>query len=176
MITHKRYVLTGAPGSGKTTLLHALNGNKTTCFPEVFRKLFTEAQKRGVKSPFLNDPVKLSQAIIEGRVRDFMTEKITEIHVYDRGIHDALAYLDDLKVSYPESFKEIASRHTYDKAFILPPWKEIYVNDNERIENFEKTDAIHQVLLKAYTNYGMPPIIVPKLPVQERVAFMNKHL
>ena len=176
MEQHKRYVLTGSPGSGKTTLLQALQSEYITCFEEVFRVLFLKAKDRGVDSPFQDEPIALSEEIIKGRVADFNSAAASKIHLYDRGIHDAIAYLDEIQIEVPKQFIEIGQSHIYDKVFILPPWQEIFANDHERIENFDQTEAIHNELIRTYTFYGMPPIVVPKLSVEKRVSFLNDHL
>ena len=176
MKQHKRYVLTGSPGSGKTTLLQALKSEYISCFEEVFRVLFLQAKDRGVDSPFQDEPLALSEKIIKGRVADFNAVAVSKIHLYDRGIHDAIAYLDGIQVEVPKHFIKIGQSHIYDKVFILPPWQEIFANDHERIENFDETEAIHNELIKTYTAYGMPPIVVPKLSVEKRVSFLNDHL
>ena len=176
MTQQKRYVLTGSPGSGKTTLLQALQSELITCFEEVFRVLFLQAKHRGVDSPFQDEPLALSEKIIKGRVADFHAAAVSKIHLYDRGIHDAIAYLDRIQVEVPKHFIEIGQSHIYDKVFILPPWQEIFANDQERIEKFEETEAIHNELIRTYTAYGMPPIVVPKLSVEKRVSFLNDHI
>jgi predicted ATPase len=173
---HNRYVLTGSPGSGKTTLLQALQSEYITCFEEVFRVLFLKAKDNGVDSPFQDEPLALSEEIIKGRIADFNAVAVSKIHLYDRGIHDAIAYLDGIKVEIPKHFIEIGQSHIYDKVFILPPWQEIFANDEERIENFDETEAIHNELIRTYTAYGMDPIVVPKLSVEKRVSFLNDYL
>ena len=52
----------------------------------------------------------------------------------------------------------------------------IFRNDKERIEDFSETEPIHIELMKTYTLYGMPPIIVPKLSVEERIFFIKNYL
>ena len=151
MKQHKRYVLTGSPGSGKTTLLQALQSEYITCFEEVFRLLFLQAKDRGVDSPFRDEPQALSEEIIKGRVADFNASAASKIHLYDRGIHDAIAYLYVIQVEVPKHFIEIGQYHIYDKVFILPPWEEIFANDQERIENFDEAEAIHNELIRTYT-------------------------
>ena len=111
MEQHKRYVLTGSPGSGKTTLLQALQSEYITCFEEVFRVLFLQAKDRGVDSPFQDEPIALSEEIIKGRVADFNSAAVSKIHLYDRGIHDAIAYLDEIQIEVPKKFIEIGQSH-----------------------------------------------------------------
>ena len=176
MEKHKRYVLTGAPGSGKTTLLETLKSDQVTCFDEVFRKLFLEAKNRGIDSPFQDDPLSLSLEIIKERITDFEAAPVSKIHIYDRGIHDAIAYLNGIRVDVPAHLIEVCKSHVYDKVFILPPWEDIFRNDKERIEDFSETEAIHLELFKTYTLYGMAPVVVPKLPVEKRFSFIKNHL
>ena len=176
MEKHKRYVLTGAPGSGKTTLLKALQSAQVTSFNEGFRKLFLKAKNRGVDSPFQDEPLSLSLEIIKGRIADFEATAVSKIHIYDRGIHDAIAYLVGIRVDVPAHLIEICKSHVYDKVFILPPWEDIFRNDKVRIEDFSETEAIHLELMKTYTLYGMPPIIVPKLSVEDRIFFIKDYL
>ena len=176
MEKHKRYVLTGAPGSGKTTLLETLKSDQVTCFDEVFRKLFLEAKNRGIDSPFQDEPLSLSLEIIKERITDFEAAPVSKIHIYDRGIHDAIAYLKGIRVDVPAHLIEVCKSHVYDKVFILPPWEDIFRNDKERIEDFSETEAIHLELVKTYTLYGMTPIVVPKLPVEKRFSFIKNHL
>ena len=119
MEQHKRYVLTGSPGSGKTTLLQALQSEHITCFEEVFRVLFLQAKDRGVDSPFQDEPIALSEEIIKGRVADFNSATVSKIHLFDRGIHDVIAYLDEIQIEVPKKFIEIGQSHIYDKVFLL---------------------------------------------------------
>ena len=115
MTQHKRYVLTGSPGSGKTTLLKALQNEHITCFEEIFRELYLDAKDRGVDSPFQDEPLALSEEIIKGRVADFHAATASKIHLYDRGIHDAIAYLEGIQVEVPKHFIKIGQSHIYDK-------------------------------------------------------------
>ena len=52
----------------------------------------------------------------------------------------------------------------------------IFLGMIKRIEDFSETEAIHLALVKTYTLYGMPPIVVPKLSVEERVSYIKNHL
>ena len=111
MTQHKRYVLTASPGSGKTTLLKALQNEFITCFEEIFRVLFLDAKDRGVDSPFQDEPLALSEKIINGRVADFHAATESKIHLYDRGIHDAIAYLDGFRLKFLNTLSKLSISH-----------------------------------------------------------------
>ena len=93
-----------------------------------------------------------------------------------RGLPDVVAYLDYLNCSYPDYFKTICSQNTYDKVFILKPWKAIYEQDNERYETFEQALILHDFLVKTYTEYGYSIIETPYGTVEERLNFILNHL
>ena len=58
------------------------------------------------------------------------------------------------------------------EVFILPPWKEIYVSDEARYENYEQSVLIHNHLVETYTKYGYQLIEVPKDSLDNRILFI----
>ena len=78
--------------------------------------------------------------------------------------------------SYPSFFDHACREHIYTKIFILPPWEEIYVSDDERYENFEQAKLIYNHLTDTYQNYGYNLIEVPKGTVEERIDFILNQL
>ena len=59
--------------------------------------------------------------------------------------------------------------------FLLPPWEEIYEQDNERYESFEQAEKIFHYLKDGYINYGYKTHEVPVGTIEERVQFiLNK--
>ena len=86
----------------------------------------------------------------------------------DRGIPDVLAYMHYIGDSYPSFFDQACRDHNYDRIFILPPWEEIYVSDDERYENYEQAKLIYNHLVETYEKYGYNLIEVPKGTVEER--------
>ena len=59
---------------------------------------------------------------------------------------------------------------------ILPPWKEIYVQDNERMENFEQACGIHAQLENTYIQLGYKPVEVPFGTIENRLQFVIDHI
>ena len=174
----KKIVITGGPGSGKTSLILFLEENGYQCQNEISRQVTLEAQKKGIDQLFLSDPVLFSQHLLEGRLKQHQEVghfKKT-ILFYDRGLPDITAYMDFTNVSYPESFYTTCNKHRYDTVFILPPWKDIYTQDNERYETYEEAEKIHKFLIQSYQKYGYEVIVVPFGTLKERMKFMITHL
>ncbi|UNY97784.1 ATP-binding protein [Zhouia spongiae] len=177
-MSHKKIVITGGPGTGKTSVVEILKQRGHVCFPEISRQVTLEAQKQGIEQLFLEDPLLFSKKLLEGRVSQFKEAlNHPEKSVFlDRGIPDVVAYLDYANQTYPPYFTRACEQHTYDKIFLLPPWEDIYISDNERYENFEQAVLIHDHLEAAYKRYGYHLVEVPTGTVDLRADFIEKNL
>ncbi|MBC9796245.1 AAA family ATPase [Sinomicrobium weinanense] len=174
----KKIVITGGPGTGKSSVLQELSLRGDTCFPEISRQVTLEAQKQGIAQLFLTDPLLFSKKLLESRRQQYAgaeKEKAGRVFI-DRGVHDVLAYMDYAGTSYPPDFTEICKHCRYDVIFVLPPWEDIYVSDNERYENFQQAEVIHHFIKSTYIAYGYELVEVPIGPVSARVDFMLKYL
>jgi predicted ATPase len=167
-------VIIGGPGTGKTTIIDGLLQNGYCCYPEISRQVTADAQQRGIEQLFLEQPLLFSELLLEGRKKQFLDahNEPHNIVFIDRGIPDILAYMHYIGDSYPASFDEACKEHLYSKIFILPPWEEIYVSDQERYENFEQATLIHNHLVETYQKYGYELIEVPKDTVDKRILFI----
>ena len=65
---------------------------------------------------------------------------------------------------------------SYNKIFILPPWEDIYIADNERYENYEQAKLIYNHLVETYEKYGYNLIEVPKDTVDNRILFILEQI
>ncbi|MBL0683245.1 AAA family ATPase [Aquimarina mytili] len=184
-MTKKRIVITGAPGTGKTSVIIKLEESKFYCFHEVIRTMTQEAKKNNgsntmVSNPIVSvsDPYEFNTKILNARIQQFKDglSKDNEVLFYDRGIPDVLAYMDYFEQQYENHFINECKKHVYDHVFILPPWKEIYVSDEERFESFEQAEEIHHHLLNTYTKLGYNCIEVPFGTVTERNTFILKNI
>ncbi|MFV7235898.1 AAA family ATPase [Flavobacterium sp. ZB4R12] len=167
-------VIIGGPGTGKSTIIDGLIANGYCCYPEISRQVTLEAQKQGVEQLFLENPLLFSELLLEGRKKQFQSalEEPHEIVFIDRGIPDVLAYMHYIGDSYPSFFDLACQKYKYTKIFILPPWKEIYISDTERYENFEQAKNIDNHLVTTYEKYGYELIEVPKDSVDNRILFI----
>ena len=174
----KKIVITGGPGTGKTSVVKELEAENHYCLHEISRQITLEAQKKGISQLFLQEPLLFSELLLEGRIQQFMdADNLGAGHVFiDRGIPDVVAYMDYFGNDYPPVFKNVCNEYKYHSIFLLPPWKEIYVSDNERYESFEQACIIHGHLKKSYEDAGYAPIEVPTGSLKERKDFILSHL
>ncbi len=174
----KRIVITGGPGSGKTSLIQYFEAKGLRCLPEISREIIRKAQEEGIDQLFLEDPVQFSQLLLEGRLEQFhLAPSFTGSFLfYDRGIPDVTAYLDYLHTPYPEHFNDTCRTYPYDAIFLLPPWKEIYRQDNERYESYAEAEKIFQFLHQAYRQYGYEVHHVPVGSIEYRCAHILEKL
>lgn len=175
---NKRIVITGGPGTGKSSVIKQLELLGYCCLHEVSREITAEAQKQGIDQLFLEKPMLFSEKLMEARVEQHKTASLlkdTTVFI-DRGLPDVVAYMDYFGTLYPEKFNLACNTYAYDMVFLLPPWEEIYQQDNERYESFEQALHIYDYLKKAYLTYGYFPIDVPKHTIEHRCEFILNNL
>lgn len=180
-----KVVISGGPGTGKTSLIETLQNQGYDCSPEIIRLLTDELKKNTHPQDqqtnplvFSEDPLQFNTLLLEGRSAQFHDAGRTTspLHFFDRSVIDVLAYMDYFDQQYPESFVAAANDLRYDQVFLLPPWKDIYVQDNERMESFEEAVKIHESLVASYREYNYSPFLVPFGTLEERMDFVLRNL
>jgi predicted ATPase len=119
-----------------------------------------------------------SQRVLEGRLKQFHeAENMNSNLVFiDRGVPDVLAYMDYANETYPDNFVEACKSCKYHQVYVLTPWQEIFISDDERYENFEQAVKIHQQLLNTYKKYNYNLIDIPFDTVENRVDYLLNTL
>ena len=173
-----KIVITGGPGTGKSTVIDELIKRKFTCMPEISRQVTLNAREKGIEQLFLTKPLLFSELLLEGRINQFIeAEQVNnELVFFDRGIPDVHGYMNYISIDYPSSYLSKSNLYRYEYVFLMPPWEEIYISDNERYENFEQALAIHNHLERTYKDLEYPIIEVPKGTVEERTNFILEHI
>lgn len=170
----QKIVITGGPSTGKTTVVNELIKRNYNCIPEISRQITLKAREDGIEWLFLKDPLLFSKLLLEGREKQYIDAgKIdSSLIFFDRGIPDVQAYMNYFGVDYPDIYEATSKKYKYSQILLMPPWKEIYTEDEERYENFEQSLAIYNHLKNAYRNLGYKITEIPFGSVKERVDFI----
>jgi predicted ATPase len=169
-----KIVITGGPGTGKSTLIKELANRNFICMPEISREITQNARQNGTEQLFLTKPLLFSELLLEGRVNQYIEaeKKNSAMVFFDRGIPDVHAYMNYVGIDYPKTYINTSNFYRYNYVFLMAPWEEIYITDNERYENFEQALAIHNHLEKTYIALNYSIIAVPTGTIEERTDFI----
>ncbi|XOK62465.1 AAA family ATPase [Paenibacillus elgii] len=173
-------VITGGPGAGKTTLLNELRRSGYPYVPEVAREIIqAEMSSDGDALPWKN-AFKYRDHMLDRSIESYHTalsNRMGHTLFFDRGIPDTMAYSNLIHAPVLERLESAVQKYRYNKqVFILPPWKEIYQTDSERVQDFEEALATYHILFETYKQLDYELIVVPKLLVDQRAAFVLGHV
>ena len=174
----QKFIITGGPGSGKTMLVEELVACGHGHSPEVSRRLIREQMARddGVL-PWRSLEAFAAFAVDEMLREHDLADHRDGIIFFDRGLPDVFGYLNDSGIKIPAAWLEAHNRCSYaKKLFILPPWPEIYVNDEERPQTLDKARSLYSAIARAYASLGYELIEVPRISSRERAEFVLEQL
>ena len=170
----QRIVITGGPGAGKTALLNDLMARGHTVVKESARAIIQDRRCRGLDAR--PSPLQFAQDILQKDIEKYeLTYPGARLAFFDRSIFDALGMLNEIS---PLSLTDLSNwivQYPYHRtAFFLPPWREIYQNDEERDQTFAEAVDVYVFLKRWYIQCGFDIADVPALPVAERCNFVLK--
>jgi predicted ATPase len=171
------YVITGGPGFGKTTLLHLLAEKGFPVCPETAREILSSNEGVTGWMETKKLPVDFERKVAENRMNFLSATQPNTIAFSDRGLPDQIAY-SWYKQKVPSNYiEEVVKTCRYAPfVFVTPPWKEIFIQDEIRTENFVEASEIHICILKTYLKYGYKIIDLPFISPEERVNFILNFL
>jgi len=174
----QKIVITGGPGTGKSTIIEELINRNFTCMKEISREVTLNARKNGTEQLFITKPLLFSELLLEGRVNQYVEAETKNANLifFDRGIPDVHAYMNYISIDYPKTYLTKSNLYRYNYIFLMPPWEEIYISDNERYENFEQALAIHNHLERTYKELNYKIIEVPTGTIEARTNFILDHI
>jgi predicted ATPase len=170
-------VISGCSGGGKSTLLEELRRRGYPTVEEPGRRIVKEQLLSGGTALPWIDHVAFARRAIAMALSDRKSAQRLPGHwvFFDRGLVDASAALESL--TGEPALAAIRRSHRYHRhVFLVPPWPEIYVTDDERRHGLDAGVAEYQRLIDAYPALGYVVTILPKVGVGERAEFVLRTL
>jgi predicted ATPase len=176
MATPNWYVITGGPMTGKTKLIEELAKLGYSTIPEAARTVIDSALNEGITTKLLRANEKdFQEQVVRLKAEIEHNQNTEEATFFDRGMHDTLAYLHHYNFTIEDWILRLIKEAHYKKVFLLEPLKE-YRNDYARIEDSSFNTKIQPLLFSAYKEFGMQPIIVPDIGLEERLMFIMRAI
>lgn len=94
---------------------------------------------------------------------------------FDRGLVDAAVALEYATGRPARQLLAPFGRY-HHKVFLMPPWPEIYVNDDKRRHSLGEAMMEYDRLVIAYRQLGYETAVVPKVSVEKRADYVLHHL
>ncbi len=171
--TKLNYLFSGTSSTGKTTTLNALEKLGYIITPEPVRAILTDQLSNdGPALPSKDPQLFLDEICKLAATQHQAAQAEPSIVFFDRGLPDLVAYARRFHVE-EKAYKTALENCPYQKrVFYFEPWREIFVNDKERMHSFEKYQEFDKVLRCAYQELGFELVFVPFLPIEKRVEFI----
>jgi predicted ATPase len=171
---HRFFVLTGGPGSGKSAIIEALHQAGYARSLEAGRGIIQDQEAIAGRALPWRDPVLFAELMLSWDLRSYrMAEQAAGPVFFDRGVVDLAGYFRLLARPLPEHVQRAVEIFRYNRrAFIAPPWQEIYRQDRERKQDFAEAVRTCHAMLAAYTQNGYELIKIPRGTVEERTRFV----
>ena len=164
-------VISGGPCSGKTTIIEALDAAGHRTIPEAATELIEDPAFDGLRA----DPREFQRQVllrqIENEKRSLEAAEPGSVIFLDRGIGDGFGYLsyhgiepfEELSKAWPESRER-------SRCVLFFESRPDYQAASHRSETPAEARRIHEILLADYRSRHDRVILIPWLPVEERLA------
>jgi predicted ATPase len=171
-------IITGVAGGGKTTVINALRQYGYTCFPEVAREIIRDQVAIGGRALHQADAALFAEVMLSWEMRSYReASQLGGLVFFDRGIPDLVGYHRLLGLPVPPHVLTATAMFRYHhRVFITPPWPEINDRDEERTHDFDEVLRTHEEISLGYIEHGYEVIELPKVSVDERVAFISQYV
>lgn len=172
------HVITGASGAGKSTLLAALADAGFSVVSEAALAIVQEQEQQGGD---LLPSTRLQAFMDEVLARNIRAHAaahaLTPPVFFDRAIPECLGHMRllGLRVSPSQTLAPAQYRYA-PTVFVAEPWHEIYVCGRWRRASFERAARSFDATVMAYVEAGYATCPLPKVSVQQRVAFVRDAL
>ena len=99
-----------------------------------------------------------------------------ELNFFDKGSIPKFLINLRSRNSSEEYWEELLKNYDYDMVFFFPSWKDIYIKDKNRVEEYEEATRISPYIDKVYEESSILKIKVPCTSINERVDFILNNI
>jgi len=169
-------IISGCSGGGKSSLLAELARRGFATIEEPGRRVVREELASGGDALPWIDGIAFARRIMALAKQDHDVARALPGPVFfDRGLIDAAVAFEHL--TGEAVLADLAVRYRYaSPVFLAPPWPELFVSDAERRHDFASAVAEYDRLAAAYPALGYDVILLPKVSVAERLAFILERV
>lgn len=173
----QKVVISGGPGFGKTSIINELEASNYNCMHEISRSIIKEQLDIGGNILPWKNLTTFSRILFERRVKQFNEAPDNDWVFFDRAIPDIVAYMSKDELEIPSAYMlKLEECNYHPLVFIVPPWREIFKKDAERMEDYKTACEISEIITDTYVKLGYEVIILPKVSVKERTSFILNKL
>jgi predicted ATPase len=169
------HIITGGPGSGKSTLIDALAAKGFHHMPEAGRAIIRDQVAIGGTALPWADRIAFAELMLGWELRSWHEAgDLAGPVIFDRGLPDVVGYLHLCGLPVATHVERAADLFRYrPRVFIAPPWREIFVADAERKQDWAEAQATYEAMVTVYTGFGYELVTLPIAPVGERARFVR---
>jgi len=169
----RRAVVTGAPGSGKSTLLSEVAKRGVATGPEVARAIL---RSHGGMEMRAERPIDFAIAMLEAQLASWDRGNDAPI-LFDRGFADIVGFLRLEGLAVPPEIDAACRDCRYEgPVFHAPAWREIYRQDDQRIQSWEEAVESDAAVVGAWRDYGYDLVTLPFADPSIRAQFVLERL
>ncbi|MBZ0213764.1 MAG: AAA family ATPase [Nitrospirae bacterium] len=169
-----RVVVTGGPGVGKTTVLRELEAMGYAVVAESAREIIRERLAQGL--PPRPEPQEFAAERIRRDQEKLQRANAPKVF-FDRCLVESIGMARESGLlAESEAKAMLGGLPFHPRVFVLPPWREIYVNDAERDHTFEHCQRVHRALAEWYAACGYQVCEVPRTDPRRRAEFILGEL
>ena len=141
--------------------------------PEAGRRIIREQQALGGRALPWIDPLLFAEAMLDLDAAAYRSHAAVRAPVFfDRGIPDVVGSPARRRASSAALRAGGADAAIQRRAFICPPWPQIYGTDSERRQTPEIGEKTYRMMVATYGDYGYELVEVPRASTNERVRFL----
>ena len=173
-----RIVISGCSGGGKSSLIAGLAEKGYRTVPEPGRAIVRQQAAIGGRAlPWLDEPAFMAASIALSFAGYDTAASETGPVFFDRCFHDNMAHFQRLGLPVPAEMQARANVSPfYPIVFFVPPWPEIFANDDERRQGFDEAVAEYDLLTCHYRTAGYRIVVLPKISIEGRITHVLASL